>query len=183
LNGDCDVAWVLGQLYRGPKASDEEKRKNRYAYVGTRFGHNIERGAMACFQLSNGVRCEIFVGDQLLMPKRFYQDIEVFGSSGRIWRNNDSSVPPLMINTDGQWDGLPVIDDRDGDSGLINAHRLFADTVLRGTEHPLGMRNAYRGFETVMSVFESARLNRLITPPLEQDEYPLDLLINERNID
>lgn len=181
LNGDCDVSWLVGQIYRGPKAGAEEKKKNRYAYIGVRFGHNIERGAMACFQLSNGVRCEILCGDQMLMPGRIYQDIEIFGSKGRIWRNNDSANPPLLINTTGEWKELPVDDPtKDYDSGLNDAHRIFARTVLSGEPHPMSMDNAMRGFEAVMAVYESARTNCRIVPPLMQDEYPLDVLLRER---
>ena len=182
LNGDCDVQWVLGQIYRGPFASEEEQKANRYAYVGKRFGHNVERGAISSFQLSNGVRCETISGDQLLMPGRWYQDIEIFGSSGRLWRNNDQSNPPVRINTKGEWVELPLIDKIDGDSGLIHGHRLFADTVLNGngTNHPMSMENAMRGFEVVMAIYESARLNARIEPPLLQEEFPLDLMMKER---
>jgi len=181
LNGDCDVAWLLGQIYRGSKASAEAKQKNRYAYVGTRFGHNIERGSIACFQLDNGVRCEVYCGDQLLMPGRVYQDIEIFGSAGRIWRNNDSASPPLRINTTGKWEELPVeIPEGGDDSGIMRAHRLFAATVLEGAPHPMSMANAMRGFEAVTAVFESARTNSRIVPPLLQEEYPLDIMLRER---
>jgi predicted dehydrogenase len=177
LNGDCAVEWVLGQIYRGPFASEEDQKKNRYAYNGKRFGHNTERGAISSFQLANGVRCETISGDQMLMSGRWYQDIEVFGSKGRLWRNNDQSDPPVKINTKGEWEALPLIDTEFGDSGLMNAHKMFAETVLKGTPHPMSMENAMRGFEVVMSIYESARLNARIVLPLEQDEFPLDLIL------
>jgi len=181
FNNDCDIEWLLGQIYRGKKASREEYEKDKYTYIGTRFGHNIEKGAMACFQLSNGVRCEIFSGRQMLMPGRVYQDIEVFGSAGRIWRNNDSANPQLQINTKGFWEEYPVYHaNYDNDSGVNNAHKLFAQTILEGKPHPLCIANAMRGFEAVMAIFESARTTAIIEMPLRQDEYPLDVLLRER---
>jgi len=179
LNGDCGVKWVLGQIYRGAFASEEEQKANKYAYNGKRFGHNTERGAISSFQLSNGVRCETVTGDQMLMPGRWYQDIEIFGSKGRLWRNNDQSAPPVMINTAGEWVEQPLIED-DVNYGLPAAHRLFADTVLNGAKHPMSMENAMKGFEVVMAVYESARLNARIELPLMQEEFPLDLIIKER---
>jgi predicted dehydrogenase len=180
LNGDSPVEWVLGQIYRGPHASEEEQQKNKFAYVGKRFGHNVERGAMSSFQLANGVRCETISGDQMLMPGRWYQDIEVFGSKGRIWRNNDGCEPPVRINTCGEWKELPLISNWDGDSGLIHAHKMFADTVRTGAAHGLSMDVAMIGFEIVMSVYESARLNARIIPPLTQGSFPLDLMLQTR---
>ena len=187
LNGDCGVEWALGQIYRGPKASAEEQAANRYAYTGNRFGHNTERGAISSFGLSNGVRCETISGDQLLMPGRWYQDIEIFGSAGRLWRNNDQSEPALRINsanTGGEWAELPVSGGLEGDPyGLLNAHKLFAETVSCGANnppHPMSIENAMPGFETVMAIYESARLNARIQFPLKQEEFPLDLIIKER---
>ncbi|MCL2709001.1 MAG: Gfo/Idh/MocA family oxidoreductase [Defluviitaleaceae bacterium] len=180
LNGDCGVLWVLGQVYRGEFASEEEVKANRYAYTGKRFGHNVERGAISSFQLENGVRCETVSGGELLMPGRWYQDIEIFGKNGRIWRNNDNSDPAVMINTNGKWEALPLTGNTGWDSGLRRAHGLFAQTVLNGDEHPMSMKNAMKGFEVVMSIYESARLNEKIVLPLKQDEFPLDLMLRER---
>jgi predicted dehydrogenase len=182
FNDDCDVNWVLGQIYRGPIASEEMIKANKYAYIGKRFGHNTERGAISSFQLANGVRCETLSGDQMLMPGRWYQDIEVFGSKGRLWRNNDQSDPPVKINnldTKGEWKELPLVEENI-DSGLFHAHKLFAETVLNGAEHPMSMAKAMKGFEVVMAIYESARLNARIEFPLLQEEFPLDLMIKER---
>ena len=108
--------------------------------------------------------------------------MKYFGSKGRLWRNNDQSEPPVKINTGGEWVELPLICNADDDPyGLVNAHKLFADTVLNGSEHPMSMEKAMRGFEVVMSIYESARLNARIELPLLQEEFPLDLMLKERS--
>jgi predicted dehydrogenase len=180
LNGDSEAEWVLGQIYRGPFASEEEQKANKYAYNGRRFGHSTERGAISSIMFKNGVRAETITGDQMLMKNRWYQDIEIFGSKGRLWRNNDQSDPPVMINTTGEWVGLPFTTEDDNNYGLVCAHRLFAETVGSGASHPMSMEIAMRGFEIVMGVYESARLNARIQFPLAQDAFPLDLMLNER---
>jgi hypothetical protein len=63
---------------------------------------------------------------------------------------------------------------------LETAHKLFADTILNGTENPMALETAMSGFEVVMSIYESARLNARIELPLAQDEFPLDLMIQDR---
>lgn len=180
LNNDCAVSWVAGQIFRGTKATAEEYARNRYAYIGTRFGHNVEQSAIGCYQMVNGVRCEIYCGAQLLMPDRVYQDIEVFGTKGRLWRNNDFSNPPVSINTTGEWEELPVEMVGEFDYGLGNTHRAFARTVREGVPHPMNIDNAMQGFEVVMAIYESARINARIELPLKQDEYPLDMMLRER---
>ncbi|MCL2664359.1 MAG: Gfo/Idh/MocA family oxidoreductase [Defluviitaleaceae bacterium] len=180
LNGDHPAEWVLGQIYRGPFASEEEQKENRYAYNGKRFGHNTERGAISNIMFSNGVRAETVTGDQMLMKGRWYQDIEVFGSKGRLWRNNDQSEPPVMINTTGEWVNLPFSVEDEKNYGLKAAHGLFAKTVCSGAKHPMDMETAMKGFDIVMGVYESARLNARVGFPLAQEEFPLDLMLKER---
>ncbi|MCL2741658.1 MAG: Gfo/Idh/MocA family oxidoreductase [Oscillospiraceae bacterium] len=183
LNDDSDVEWVLGQVYRGPLATEEERAKSPYAYIGRRYGHNTERGAISSFQLANGVRCETVTGDQMKMPERWYQDIEVFGSAGRLWRNNDQSDPPVKVNVNGKWEALPLIEGERDDHGLYRAHMLHAESIHSGADHPMSVDRALKGFEVTMSIYESARLNARIVPPLRQDEFPLDLMMAEKGQD
>ena len=39
--------------------------------------------------------------------------------------------------------------------------------------------NALRGFEVIMAIYESARLHKKITLPLQQDRFPLELMVAE----
>lgn len=44
-------------------------------------------------------------------------------------------------------------------------------------DHPLSAEKALRGFEVVMAVYESARLHKRIRLPLEQEKFPLELMM------
>jgi hypothetical protein len=57
------------------------------------------------------------------------------------------------------------------------AYCLFAQMVRIGAPHPMAGTIALRGFEVVMAIYESARLRRKITLPLQQERFPLELLV------
>jgi len=179
LTGDRDVKWLLSQIYRGRKATLDELAVNRFKYCGARYGHNVEEGAMVVIELDNGVRLEAQTGT-MWIPERGYQDIEVFGTKGRIWRAGDSADPPIRINTDGIWKpfGHDITDD-----SLENAHEGIAEAILTGSRHPMDIETAIKGFELVMAVYESARLNARLEMPLKQMEYPLDVMLRDGQID
>lgn len=48
--------------------------------------------------------------------------------------------------------------------------------VMTGKETLIDAEQAYRGLEIIMGIYESSRLNRIISFPIEQELYPLDLL-------
>lgn len=179
LNGDCPIRWVLAQIYRGRQATAEELRANPWLYHGTRYGHNVEEGAMAVLELANGVRVELQTGT-LWQPAQGYQNIEVFGTKGRLLRAGDGAQPALSIQTGGIWRELPL--EEPEDDGLEQAHRLLARAVLAGEPHPMGIANAIRGFEVVMAVYESARVSGRVELPLAQQEFPLDLMLAQSQI-
>ncbi len=183
--GDVGAEWVMGQVHR----------------IGTpfRYGHNIESGAMAVMRLKNGVRAEIMVGD-LRTEKRDYQDYQIIGTKGTIWRCGDNSPDNLFINdghggdhTAGYADrGIykPVpVEDGEGEwrkvelpqkvNSMFESYKLLASSIWNGTPHPMSGETALIGFEILMAVFESARLRKKIALPLDQDRYPLDIMIEQ----
>ncbi len=178
LNGDQAVRWVLGQLYRGRKATTEELVRNRFQYCGTRYGHNVEEGAISVFEFENGVRAETQTGT-VWVPARGYQDIEVFGTKGRLLRAGDGANPALMMENG---DGWKAVNFENVQDGLVSAHREFADSIHTGKVHPMGIGNAISGFEVVMAIYESARLHAKLEIPLKQMEYPLDVMLREGGI-
>lgn len=150
----------------------------------TRYGHPVETGSMSVIQLDNDVRFELFTGDMRIkdwekpFPGWNYQDIEILGTKGRLWRCGDNSNPPVMIwteKTEG-WEAAPLCDD----VGDIFQHvfRSFADTVNNGTPHPMSLENAQKVQEILMGVYESARLGKRLQFPVTQMQFPLQLMLD-----
>lgn len=177
LAGEAKVNRVFGQVCRRGPDSEEEIRRNRYAFTGTRYGHPVESGAMATFEFEGGLRAEMLTGD-LRFPGRHYQDIEVIGTAGRLWRAGDIADPPLLISDgrEGAWRPVPLMDGG-GTDGFPRVFAAFARSLREGTDHPLSADNALRGFEIVMAIYESARLRAEIHLPLEQMKFPLEIMV------
>lgn len=178
LNEDRAVRWVLGQVYRGRKATPEELARNRFQYCGTRYGHNVEEGAISVFEFENGVRAETQTGT-VWIPARGYQDIEVFGTGGRLLRAGDGASPAVLMDNGNGWKPVEIENDQDG---LLTAHKEFANSIHTGKVHPMGIGNAIKGFEVVMAIYESARLHAKLEIPLKQMDFPLDVMLNEGKI-
>ena len=179
LAGDADVRWVLGQVYRDKPNAAEPKSMTTKPSGGYRYGYPVETGGVATFEFATGVRGELFCGSARL-PGRAYQDYEVFGTKGRLWRAGDSADPPLLIQTDagGGWRPVDV-----GAAGgqfdpMVESYRLLARTIRTATLHPLSGDSALKGQEVLMAIYESARTNARIELPLAQGEFPLQLMID-----
>jgi predicted dehydrogenase len=176
LNGDNEVKWVFGQITRQLDKADESGKS------GFRYGHAVETGGMAVLQFENGVRAELFTGS--LQPKgRGYQDYEIIGSEGRLHRAGDSANPPLLIQ-DGQaggWRAVPIegSDDPKESRSAIETEifRGFADMIFDGTAHTMSGDTGFKDQEIVMAIYESARLRARVDLPLQQDRFPLELMI------
>jgi predicted dehydrogenase len=175
LAGDVPVDWVLGQMFRGRKATPEELAQNRFKFCGTRYGHNVEEGAMSAFAFKTGVRATIYSGTMAL-PKHAYQDIEVIGGKGYMRRAGDSANPAVIIDTGA---GPRVLVQDNDDSGLREAHRLAAESLNNGTPHPMDISLALPGFEVIMALMESARLRARLDLPITQMENPIDIMLRD----
>jgi predicted dehydrogenase len=173
LNGDNEVEWVFGQVTRQLDKTGES---------GFRYGHPMETGAMAILQFENGVRAEIFTGS-MQQNGRFYQAYEVIGTEGRLHRNGDSSTPPLLIGDAqaGGWRAVPF--DSSDDLTITSSDmeteifRRFADMIFDGAAHPMSGDSGFKNQEIVMAIYESARLRARVDLPLQQDRFPLELMI------
>ncbi len=174
LAADEEAAWVLGQVHREPPPADEEPAKGYTTSGGHRYGHLVETGAVAAFEFASGLRAEILTG-QVRFPGRAYQDYEVFGEGGRLWRPGDRAEPPILMWTEGShgWQGVPA----EGPDAMTESYRRFARLVRHGGDHPLDGDSALKDLELVMAVYESARLRRRVELPLAQDRFPLELMV------
>jgi predicted dehydrogenase len=178
LAGDEDAAWVFGQVYREEPDPDEPRGMGHVRSGGWRYGYPVETGAMAVIEFTSGLRAELLTGE-MRVPGRAYQDYEVFGTEGRLWRAGDSADPPVLMwdGEPGGWRPAPV----EGAAGqfdpMLSSYRLFARTVREGAPHPLAGESVLKGLEVIMAVHESARLRQRVELPLEQEEFPLRLMI------
>ena len=206
LCGDPEPVWVMGQVHREiddamrERARVQSEKSGRTVEPGTRYGHPVENGAMAVVLLSNGVRMELFCGD-LREDRTAYQEYVVTGTKGRLWRTGDQASPNLFLQAlepgdreggladwsraavpaeggAGQWRALAATA-TGGRSTMERAYSMFAETVRTGAPHPMVGDAALRGFEVVMSIYESGRTRRIIHLPLEQDRFPLEIMIEE----
>ena len=200
LAGDASVQWVFGQVHRDLAVMAAKNTKMKRAdEPGTRYGHVVESGGTAVIQLEGDVRVELCTGD-LRDGRRAYQDYEVFGDAGRLWRTGDRHKPNLFIQdaeggtwTAGldEWTYKPVptnggalgawrpveIPENMPTAGIPGGYERFARMIHEGEEHPMSGETALRGHEIVMAIYESARLHRRIDLPLEQGRFPLELMI------
>lgn len=207
LTGDQDAEWLLGQVHREPPEEGEggtgADGKQHAVAPGYRYGHVVETGALGVYQLASGVRVELYTGD-LREPRSIYQTYEIFGTAGRLWRTGDRARPNLFIQDAqggplcggmgdhgflaipapdreqaGIWRAVDVPEPEYRDAKMT-AYKLFARMIREGAYHPMNGDNALRGAEIIMSIYESARLHRKITPPLRQDRFPLELMVEEK---
>jgi predicted dehydrogenase len=170
LVGDVEAKWVFGQIYRKPDESDQTGQS------GFRYGHAVESGGMALIEFANGIRAEIYTGT-MHIKKRQYQDYEIFGTQGRIWRAGDQADPPILIQND-QASGWHTAEFNDEAKPWLENHAQFACMIHEGGDHPLSGDSAFKDQEIVMAIYESARLRSKIELPLQQDEYPLQIMID-----
>jgi predicted dehydrogenase len=180
LAGDRPAKWVFGAICRPKPKEGEPKGTGYHASGGYRYGHPIESAAMATWEFEGGPRAELLAGD-LRFPGRPYQDHEILGTQGRLWRVGDRNETPLLIeNHEGR--GFRVVDLNPEEAGrdpMTESYRLLARQIREGGEHPLSGDSGLADLEVVMAIYESARLRKPVTLPLTQEEYPLEIMIRD----
>lgn len=181
LAGDEQAEWVLGQVHRKRPDPSEPKSTNTRKSGGYRYGYPVEDGAVAVVGLKSGLRLELFTGDTRLQD-RPYQDYEAVGTTGRLWREGDNGEPPLRILDDHEpgWRSAPLGDTEP--APMARSYLAFARTLREGTPHPLAGESVLKGLEIITAIHESARCKRRIDLPLQQDAYPLALMLEEGRV-
>lgn len=180
LVSDQPARWVFAQIERATPDANAPRSMGSDASGGWRYGHPIEDGAFSVIEFANGVRAELLTGS--IQPRgRPYQDYEIIGSTGRLRREGDRSDPALAIwNAEsGGWQ--PVFFDEASDTGqqhtMTTIFTQFARMVNENADHPLSGDSALNVQEIVMAAYESARLRQRVMLPLEQGQFPLELMI------
>jgi predicted dehydrogenase len=167
LAGDAKVRWVAGMVFRETSSN----------FPGTRFGHATDSAASAVIEFENGLRAELHTGD--LQPRgRYYQDYEIFGTEGRLWRAGDQATPQLLLQdlTGGfrQVKLEPSLFPEHVGTSLACVYVLFHQQIAEGKGNPMGGRSGLAAMEICYAVYESARLNQRIHFPLDPARQKLD---------
>ncbi|RAP73663.1 Gfo/Idh/MocA family protein [Paenibacillus montanisoli] len=178
LAGEDKVKWVLAAMFRQDVEPGLPDQYDYAIFTGRRYGHAVESGMMVTLEFESGLRAEFLTGDARL-PGRGYQDIEVFGDQGRLWRAGDGANPDVLIQDEqaGGFRGIELNTPDIYNDVLPGVFRKLADSIRTGEPHPLAASTALRVMEIVMAAYESARLGRRLELPLQQDRFPLDLML------
>lgn len=181
LNGDANVKWVIASMHRPEVEPGLPDQTDETIFTGRRYGHLVESGMVVTIEFDNGVRGELFTGDMKL-PERDYQDIEIFGTEGRLWRAGDEAKPGVAIQ-DSAAGGWRAADDgtepEEWTLGIRRVLKRYAESLRTGRPFPLDGNIAFQGFEVVMAAYESARIGKRIDLPLRQERFPLDIMMEE----
>ena len=183
LAGDANATWVFGNVYRRSYQPDEKGGKGCVIRNGYRYRHAcpIEDGGVGIWEFENGIRAELFSGT-VRIPGRAYQDYEVVGSKGVLWRRGDTDEPNLLMRVDDSAGWVPVHLDDTADNVECVARNYdgLAGIIASGSgHHPLAGTSAQKTLEIIMAIYESARLGARIDLPLQQDRYPMDIMDEE----
>lgn len=186
LMEDQPVKWVSGQVFRetGTPEKGYEKR-----FSGYRFGHPVETGGAGYYEYENGVLAHV-TGGRLWHWCDGYHNIEVQGTEGRLWAPGHNAehkdLAPLYLQRGKtgsyepvELDPHPYPDLNEIGLGSGPNYRNLAETIFHGAYHPLNGRSALAVHEVICAIYESARLRERIFLPLEQDRFPLELMIEE----
>jgi len=202
--GDPELQWVIGSITRDldPELWADKIARTPGRIPGTRYGHVVENGGAGILRTETKVRIEVTCGEWTA-DRSAYQDYIIEGTRGTLWRPGDKPESALFVNdgqpgthtigyTDdashyhpvpsetgqGPWRQV-VSKEASGFSGIPKGYHLLAKRLAGGPEHPMTARNALRGFEAVMGIYESARIRKKLTFPIEQDQFPLEVMLEE----
>ncbi|MCZ6658617.1 MAG: hypothetical protein O7C67_15090, partial [Gammaproteobacteria bacterium] len=163
--GDPSARWVMGAV---------ERISNKHERAVA-----IEDACMGLIHLEGDV--QLFVQSDLYLEGADAGVFLVRGSKGLL---DVTETSVRLLNTEhGDWqdidlhltEGSKAIG---GETNAAQVRELLA-WIEGGPVHRGNGRNAAVTVEIMMAMYESARQNRVINLPLEEPDYPLDLMIEE----
>lgn len=178
---DAPVEWVMGQA---------DARTERVGWK-----HVLEDAAMALMKFETGVRGLLTVGgghinaakEALGTSAPFeYHRILLQGSKGVIDIRGDSPIEGIPLVSLIRGDKSEAVDllDEDGKRQRwhkgLSPHADLIRCLEDGSTHQLSGFSARATLEVLMAVYESSRLRRVITLPMDNQENPLEQMLRER---
>lgn len=179
---DAPIEWVMGQA---------DARTERIGWK-----HVLEDAAIALMKFETGVRGLLTVGgghtnsakEALGTSARFeYHRIVLQGSTGVIDIRGDSPIDGIPLVSLIKGDKSEAVDLFTGQDGKmqrwhqgLSPHADLIRCLNEGSTHPLSGQSARATLEVLMAVYESSRLRRMITLPMDNLENPLEQMLAER---
>ena len=179
---DAPVEWVVGQA---------DARTGRVGWQ-----HVLEDATVALMKFATGVRGLLTTGgghtnpakEALGSPPPFeYNRILLQGTAGMIDIRGDSRVEGVPLVTLIRGDKAEAVELFPGEEPNgrgwhrgLSPHADLIRCLEEGRTHPLSGYSARATLEVLMAVYESSRLRRVITLPLENKENPLEQMLAEQ---
>jgi len=164
LLGDPDLEWVIGQL---------ERRTERYER-----GEPIEDlcAGQICFEEGTRLSFECDTPSPDLTKRG--HPIEIHGSEGTLSLELGSAVH--VLNATGTETYAPETDRKDRTTLLDDLVVWMADEQH---DHRCSGQHARATMEIMMSMYESARKNEVVTAPLETRANPLKVMLDDGELE
>ena len=162
--GDPKPVWVMGAVER---LTDRFERDTP-----------IEDSCIALVQFDD--KCQMMIQSDLNMVDAGAGSFKIRGSDG-ILSVSESQVMLFNGKTKG-WQDIDLGEEEIvGIGGNTNAAQVreLINWIEGGPEHRGSGHQARITVEIMMALYESARQNRVVNMPLMEEEYPLELMINE----
>ncbi|MBM3265520.1 MAG: Gfo/Idh/MocA family oxidoreductase [candidate division Zixibacteria bacterium] len=162
---DPKTLWVMGAV---------ERQTDRYERDTA-----IEDACMGLVQLERNI--QLFVQSDLMREGASAGWFLIRGTGGLL--DVSETLVRLMNAGSGGWTDVPL-DMKEGDGAIGgNTHAAQMRELLAwlegGPEHRGSGYKARDTVEIMMALYESARHHRVVRLPMEEKEYPLDLMIRE----
>lgn len=160
LLGDPETEWVMGSMERNTDRYEREVR--------------IEDACMVLVQFKGGMQA--LVQSDLTPENWSVEAYQVRGSDG-ILETDAKTVRYMNGSTDGWVELTPDYED----PWVLQA-RDTVRYVEKGGDHRGSGREAAHTVEIMMALYQSARNHEIVHMPLEEREYPVDLMFEEGKI-
>ncbi|MBI2504275.1 MAG: Gfo/Idh/MocA family oxidoreductase [Candidatus Latescibacteria bacterium] len=164
--GDPRALWVMGAV---------ERRTDRYERDTA-----VEDACMGLVQFEGEL--QLFIQSDLRREGASAGSFQIQGTEG-LMEVSETRVRLLNAAAKG-WQEVPLsvpADQIQGIGGNTNAAQVreLIRWIEGGPEHRGAGRKARDTVEIMMALYESARRHRVISLPLQEQEYPLELMIRE----
>ncbi len=177
LNGDDEITRVFGaiDMTNMGEINPDGMGTVEFNRTRTRYGHHVETGALAILSFANGVRGHLEMGS---LSRNGYQRFIIEGTLGRIEISGDEPFADgtrvkVFLDSGAPVDVPPVTDEGSTEGVLAG----IIETLETGAAHRLSGASGREDLEVIHAIYQSARIRKTVTLPLELAESPLEAML------